>query len=121
MLDAERPGSGVPTPGWRLLAVSVRGNHGYLAGNPSVHPIDLDEGRAPAGVGTRFADLTAIKRYVRTELRGLSAYWQVRVVDDAGTVVMYGFRTGPGGTGERWTWRPAESTAPAPGADGTSR
>ena len=91
-----------PGRGLRLLCVSVR-NDRYLVGNPNVHPVDT----VPAGVGTRFADLDAIKRYVRDELRGLSTYWQVRVVDDDGAVVMYGFRSGPSGTGETWTWRPA--------------
>lgn len=95
--------------------MSVRGNHGYLVGNPNVHPIDLEPATilaaVLAGVGTRFADLDAIKRYVRTELRGMSVFWQVRVIDDDGTVVMYGFRAGPGGTGERWTWRPPSTPA----------
>ncbi len=98
--------AGPPGPGLRLLCVSVRGNHGYLAGNPNVHPVDLDVDAAPAGIGTRFLSLDEIKRYVRTDLRGLSCFWQVRVVDDAGTVLMYGFRTGYNGTGETWTWRP---------------
>jgi len=61
----------------------------------------------PAGVGTRFADPDAIQRYVRDELGGLSSYPQVRVVDDGSAVVMYGFRSGPSGTGETWTWQPA--------------
>jgi hypothetical protein len=84
-----------PGRGLRLLCVSVR-NDRYLVGNPNVHPVDT----VPAGVGTRFADLGAIKRHVRDELRGLTTYWQVRVVDDDGAVVMYGFRSGRGGTGE---------------------
>ncbi|MGI5243356.1 hypothetical protein [Dactylosporangium sp. CA-139066] len=98
--------------GLRLLCVSIRGNHGYLVGNPNVHPIDLEPAAVPAGVGTRFSDLDEIKRYVRTELRGMSVLWQVRVIDDAGAVLMYGFRAGPGGTGERWTWRPPTTPAP---------
>jgi hypothetical protein len=98
--------------GLRLLCVSVRGNHGYLVGNRNVHPFDLDEPNAvPAGIGTRFAGLDEIKRYVATELRGLGVFWQVRVIDDGGAVVMYGFRAGPGGTGERWTWRPPAGSA----------
>jgi hypothetical protein len=99
--------------GLRLVCVSIRGNHGYLVGDPNVHPIDLEPGAVPAGVGTRFTDLDAIKRHVRKELRGMSVFWQVRVVDDDGVVLLYGFRAGPGGTGERWTWRPP--TTPAPG------
>jgi hypothetical protein len=98
--------TGPPGQRLRLLCVSVRGNHGYLVGNPNVHPIDLDQAAVPDGIGTRFGDLDEIKRYVRTELRGLSCFWQVRVVDDAGAVVMYGFRAGYNGTGETWTWRP---------------
>jgi len=47
-------------------------------------------------VGTRFIDLTEIKRYVRKELRGMSVFGQVRVIDDDGAVLMYGFRSGPG-------------------------
>lgn len=98
--------------GLRLLCVSVRGNHGYLVGNRNVHPFDLDEPNAvPAGIGTRFASLDEIKRYVATELRGLDVFWQLRVIDDDSAVVMYGFRAGPGGTGERWTWRPPSPPA----------
>ncbi len=96
-----------PISGLRLLYVSVRG-HCYLAGNSNIHPVDS----VPAGVGTRFASLDQIESYVRHELRGLSTFWQVRVIDDDGTVVRYGFRAGPGGTGETWVWRPA-STEPA--------
>ena len=88
--------------GLRLLCVSIQ-SACYLVGNPNVHPVDP----VPAGIGTRFADLDAVKHYVRDELRGLGCYWQVRVVDDTGAVVMYGFRAGPGRTGETWTWRPA--------------
>ena len=72
-----------------------------------MHPLDLDVAAVPAGIGTRFDHLDQIKRYVRTELRGLSCFWQVRVVDDTGAVVMYGLRAGYNGTGETWTWRPA--------------
>jgi hypothetical protein len=106
-----QPAPIAPGRGLRLLGVSVRGNHGYLVGNPNVHPIDLEPAAVPAGVGTRFANLAEIKRYVRTELQGVSAIWQVRVIDDDATVVMYGFRAGPGGTGERWTWRAPSTTA----------
>jgi hypothetical protein len=96
--------------GLRLLCVSVRGNHGYLVGNPTMHPVDLEPAVVPAAVGTRFADLDEIKRFVATELRGLSAIWQVRVIDDDGAVVMDGFRAG---RGERWTWRPPSPLRPA--------
>ena len=96
-----RPPPGSPGRGLRLLCVSIRSDC-YLVGNPNVHSVDT----VPAGVGTRFADLDAIKRFLRDELRGLATYWQVRVVDDDGAVVMYGFRFGSGGTGETWTWRP---------------
>jgi hypothetical protein len=112
----------VPGRGLRLLCVSVRGNHGYLVGNPNVHPIDLEPAAVPAEVGTRFVDLDQIKHHVRTELRGQSAFRQVRVIDDDGAVVMYGFRAGPGGTGERWTWRapstPDRASAVTPTAAG---
>jgi hypothetical protein len=96
------PSHGVRGRGLRLVCVSVRSDS-YLVGNPNVHPVDT----VPAGIGTRFADLDAIQHYVHNELRGLSTYPQVRVIDDGGAVVMYGFRTGPSGTGETWTWRPA--------------
>jgi hypothetical protein len=96
------PSHGPRGRGLRLVCVSVRSDS-YLVGNPNVHPVDT----VPAGIGTRFADLDAIQHYVRDELRGLSTYPQVRVIDDGGAVVMYGFRTGPSGTGETWTWRPA--------------
>jgi hypothetical protein len=102
-----QPPPAPPRRGLRLLCVSVSGNHGYLVGNPNLHPVDLEPAAVPAGVGTRFASLDEIKRYVGRELRGQSTFWQVRVVDDAGAVVMYGFRAGPGGTGETWIWRPA--------------
>jgi hypothetical protein len=97
-----QPSHGSPGRSLRLVCVSVRSDC-YLVGNPNAHPVDT----VPAGVGTRFADLDAIQRYVRDELRGLSSYPQVRIVDDSGAVVMYGFRAGPSGTGETWTWRPA--------------
>jgi hypothetical protein len=84
----------------RLLYVSVRG-HKILLGGPV---LDADA-PVPDGVGVWFADHRAIQRHVRTELRGLSAYWQVQVVDEAGTVVRRGFRSGYNGTGEQWTWR----------------
>jgi hypothetical protein len=90
--------------GLRLLCVSVQSASAcYLVGNPNVHPVEA----VPPRIGTRFADLDAVKDYVRTELRGLGCYWQVRVVDDDGAVVIYGFRAGYNGTGETWTWRPA--------------
>lgn len=98
------PPPATPGQGLRLLCVSVRG---YLVGNPTMHPVDLEPATVPAvvpaSVGTRFADLDEIKRFVATELRGLSAIWRVRVIDDGGAVVMDGFRTNHG---ERWTWRP---------------
>ncbi len=97
-----QPSHGAPGRGLRLVCVSVRSDC-YLVGNPNARPVDT----VPAAVGTRFADLDAIQRYLRDELGGLSSYPQVRVVDDSGAVVMYGFRSGPSGTGETWTWRPA--------------
>lgn len=106
-----------PGRGLRLLCVSVAGNHGYLVGNSNVHPIDLDSAAVPVGIGTRFGDLDEIKQYVGTQLRDLSVFWQVRVIDDDGAVVMYGVRAGPGGTGESWTWRPAST--PDRGSSGT--
>lgn len=54
-----------------------------------------------------FSTLDEIKAYVPREYRGLSSYWQVRVVDASGATVARGFRAGPNGTGERWTWRAA--------------
>lgn len=39
------------------------------------------------------------------ELRGLGVYWQVQIVNEVGTVVRRGFRSGYNGTGEHWTWR----------------
>ena len=97
------PSPAPPGHGLRLLCVSVRGGHGYLVGDLTVHPVGREPAAVPAGAGTRFADLDQIKHYVATELRGLSVIWQVRVIDDDGAVVMYGFRAG---RGERWTWRP---------------
>lgn len=84
----------------RLVYVSVRG-HKILLGGPI---LDADA-PIPDGVGVWFASQAQIERHVRTELRGVSAYWQVQVVDEAGTVVRRGFRAGPNGTGEHWTWR----------------
>lgn len=117
--DPAAPTGSQPPPaaggGLRLLCVSVRGSHAYLVGNPSVRPVDLGPAAVPAGVGTRFASLDEIKHYVATKLRGVSSVWQVRVIDEAGTVVMYGFRSGTGG---RWSWRgpstPATDRPPEP-------
>lgn len=110
--DPAAPTGSQPPPaagrGLRLLCVSVRGSHGYLVGNPTVHPVDLDPAAVPAGVGTRFTNLDEIKHYVATELRDTSSFWQVRVIDEAGAVVMYGFRSGPGG---RWSWRAPSTPA----------
>jgi hypothetical protein len=111
-----QPPPTTPGHGLRLLCVSVRGAHGYLVGNPNMHPVDLEPAAVPPGVGTRFANLAEIKRYVRIELRGMSTIWQVRVIDDNGAVVMYGFRSGPG---ERWTWRPPSTPAPTSAATRT--
>lgn len=122
--DAASTGTPPPSTPWgqglRLLCVSVRGSHGYLIGNPNAHPIDLDPAAMPAGVGTRFADLDQIKHYVATELRGLSIIWQVRVIDDDGTVLQYGFRSGRGGTGARWIWQPPAPPAPESAATSTT-
>ena len=62
---------------------------------------------AATTAGTVFTDLDEIKTFIRRELARVTAYWQVRVLDQAGTVVHYGFRAGINGTGETWTWRPA--------------
>ncbi|PMR62167.1 hypothetical protein C1A38_05390 [Verrucosispora sp. ts21] len=85
----------------RVLYVSIRGDRS-LVGGPTL-AADAD---VPADVGTRFGTVEDIERYVARELRGLSVYWQVQVVDGAGEVVCRGFRSGYNGTGEHWTWRP---------------
>lgn len=84
----------------RLVYVSVRG-HKCLVGGPT---LDADAD-VPADMGTRFGSVTEIERFVLRELRGLSAYWQVQIIDEAGAVIHRGFRSGYNGTGERWTWR----------------
>lgn len=91
--------------GLRVLCVSVRG-HRHLVGAPGTHTLDADE-PVPPDVGRRFASVEDVERFTRQELRGLSSYWRVEVVDDDGVVVLRGTRSGPGGTGERWTWQPA--------------
>jgi hypothetical protein len=58
---------------------------------------------------TPFPSLDEIKTQVPHELYGISSYYQVRVRDESGEVVLHGFRAGPGGTGETWVWRPANS------------
>ncbi|GAB3147105.1 hypothetical protein GCM10027290_29870 [Micromonospora sonneratiae] len=87
---------------FRIVAVSVRG-HRYLEGGPSVHPIS----EVPAGVGTRFLDLTAVQHHVRREYRTLSVIWRVEVVNERGEVVSRGTRDGLNGTGSRWMWQTA--------------
>ncbi|WP_460491704.1 hypothetical protein [Dactylosporangium cerinum] len=82
--------------------MSVRG-HRYLVGSPTVHPVDT----VPAGVGRRFASVDDVERYVRHDLRGVTALWQVQVVDDDGVIVRRGTRSGRNGTGGRWTWQQA--------------
>jgi hypothetical protein len=97
---------------FRVVAVSVRGDL-YLMGNPSVHPINPPgehDGPVPPGVGTTFASLTEAVRYTRRELGPISSYHQVRIVDEAGQMVMRGWRSGVGGTGKRWDW--TKPTAP---------
>jgi len=58
---------------------------------------------------TPFPSLDAIKVHVPYDLVGLSSYYQVRVRDESGEVVLHGFRAGYNGTGETWAWRPANS------------
>lgn len=86
--------------GYRLLQVSVRG-HGYLTGGPIVDPVDA----VPPHVGTHFVTVGDVLRYIRAELRGISSIWQVRIIAEDNTVLLLGFRAGPNGTGETWTWR----------------
>ena len=109
--DAAQP---IPSPrytGYRLVVFSVRG-HKYLVGNTTVHPVE----EILPGVGTRFSSPSAIDRYVRRELAGLSCYYAAQVVDDDGRVLMRGVRSGVNGTGNTWIWsdsRPREAPAPA--------
>ena len=103
------PPPGRPGRGLRLLCVSLRGDR-YLVGHSTAHPVDT----VPAGVGTRFASLDGVHRYVRGELRGVDSIWHVRVIDERGAAVMYGFRAGPGGTGETWIWRRPALTSSRP-------
>jgi len=103
-------GPATPTTGYRLLCVSIRQDY-YLHGNTSVHPVDVHN--LPTGVGARFASLAEIEQWVPRGLRGISSYWQVRVIDDTGTVVRLGFRAGYNGTGNRWTWRPPTPHEPS--------
>lgn len=101
---------------FRVVAVSVRG-HLYLMGSPSVHPINppgQHDGPVPAGVGNEFPTIADAQRYTRRDLGPISSYYQVRVVDQDGATVMRGWRTGPGGTGRRWTWQDATPSSPAP-------
>lgn len=66
------------------------------------------------GRTSMFTSLDDVRRRVPRLLRGSSAIWQVRAVradDPDETTVLFGFRAGPGGTGERWTWREAGSGA----------
>lgn len=99
---------------YRLIAVSVRGPR-YLIGARSVHPIS-DES-VPPREGTLFDSIADAKRYTRRELTSLSCYHQVQVVDETGTIVTRGHRTGRGGTGKRWSWveapQPNRPTEPA--------
>ncbi|MET7426643.1 hypothetical protein [Dactylosporangium sp. NPDC005555] len=92
--------AGTGPAGWRVLYVSIRG-HRYLVGSPTVHPVDT----VPVSVGRRFASFGDIDRFARRDLRGLSALCSVEIVDDGGSVVRRGTRSGHNGTGNRWTWQ----------------
>lgn len=94
--------------GYRLLQVTVRG-YGYLTGGPIVDPADA----MPPHVGTHFVTVGAVVRYIRAELRGNSSIWQVRIIAEDNTVLL-GFRAGPNGTGETWTWRTPTPTVHNP-------
>lgn len=94
--------SGAGSATYRLLYVSVRGHRCLLGGST----IDADAA-VPDEVGTRFDTFGDIDRHVRHDLHGVSAYWQVQAVDDDGTIVRFGFRSGYNGTGEHWHWCPA--------------
>ena len=92
---------------YRLVVHSVRG-HRYLVGNPTVHPVD----EILPGVGTRFSSTSAVERYARRELAGLSSYHAVEIVDDDGHTLMRGVRS----TCNTWAWRdirPGDAPAPA--------
>jgi hypothetical protein len=80
-----------------VFSVRDSESRGFLTDDSSSNPTNL------------FPSLEAVRVKVPRLLRGQSAYWQVRVVhvDAPDAVVMFGFRAGPGGTGERWTWRDA--------------
>lgn len=83
---------------FKVQLISIRGNDscGFLTRE--------DDSRTSV-----FASIAEVQREVPALLRGLSSYWQVRVVSaDAPDVpIRFGFRSGPNGTGERWTWRDA--------------
>ena len=51
-----------------------------------------------------FDSVEAAQRYVRTEYATISSYWQVRITDESGALLLLGTRAGPGGTGQRWVW-----------------
>jgi hypothetical protein len=56
-----------------------------------------------------FETADEIKDYVPEQFRGLSSFWQCRVLNEAGDVLECGFRAGPNGTGDQWVWRPADA------------
>lgn len=51
-----------------------------------------------------FVNPPLAQAHVERELRGLSSYWQVWIENSDGERVVRGYRSGPGGTGEAWTW-----------------
>jgi hypothetical protein len=100
--------------GLRPRAPDPPSKTGDLPGQPPrALPANLTRRQGQASLRS-IASRPLPERYVATELRGLDVFWQVRVIDDDGAVVMYGFRAGPGGTGERWTWRPPSPPAGSP-------
>lgn len=58
----------------------------------------------PIPVTGEFRTMANVRGHVARELRGLSSYWRVSVLDADGNVVGTGTRAGRNGTGNRWVW-----------------
>lgn len=56
-------------------------------------------------VSHQYASIVEAQRAAERVAKGITSYYSARVINRLDEEVSIGHRAGPGGTGERWTWR----------------